>query len=109
MTTGLRLIVTAAVPVSGVQADIRHDSRLTVLTVTEGAVFAGGTCAENVTTIGRLQLGCVTSTTAATPVLAWTIGVRHSSQVNPESAVTSLTCTAADALGNPIAATCAFE
>lgn len=108
VTTAVRVVAAAAVPVRGVQLDLRHDSGLTIMDVTPGASFAAASCAENVTD-GRLQLGCVSGSDVVSPFTAWTIEMRHSSARDPEDGVTSLTCVVSDATGAHVAATCTLE
>lgn len=103
--SALRIIVTAAVPVRGVQIDLRHGSGITVTDVSTGSSWAGGTCQENVTS-GRVQAGCASNSDIATPFTAWTLAVRHSSTIDPADAVTALACVVSDSNGQAVAATC---
>lgn len=108
ITTAVRILVSASVPVRGVQVDLRHGSQVSVVDVSTGATWAGATCEENVTA-GRVQAGCVASSDLATPFTAWTIAMRHSTSVDPLDAITALTCVASSGTGAPIAATCTAE
>ena len=108
VTTAVRVVVFASVPVRGVQLDLRHDSELTIMDVTPGAAFAGASCAENVTD-GRVQLGCASGSDVVSPFTAWTLDIRHSTARDPEDGVTSFTCVVSDAAGTHVAATCTLE
>ncbi len=106
ITTALRIVITAtASPVRGVNADLRHATTLTVTTVQQGTAWTGSSCAENVQA-GRSQLACVGNADLAAPFTAWTLSVTHAPDVEPLDAITSLTCTGADATGAAVAVTC---
>lgn len=107
VATDVSVIVSGAGSVRGVQLDMRFAATLTVLGVAEGPALSGATCAHNVES-GRARLGCANGTNVALPFTAWVVTFRHAESVDVADAVTSMTCTASDALGNDVAVTCSL-